>query len=434
MGRNSPSAAAVLFSIAIHSVVIGWVVFWGPVISGVKAQPTSAYDRFIAPQEKKIVWYPLRDLAIEPAHRIGTDPIPKGREKAKNILISITPESKPSRQIVWRPDAERVEKEIPAPDLVAVEAPARSPKPRKAFVPPPPIKPVDLPQSDLPVAPSIQTNAQAPLTLPASVLVRRRFLQPVSPTQTTAGSPISLQEPDSAAAAAGAANAAVLNASPADNLIGAIINGSHGGQISMAPTVGAPSSGTGGSGAGLQIPGLMARSGNPPPLESAPKVPPTVPRTIYEETRIPAVRSTLSIPLRPSSRTIPQSIESRFRGRVVYSMIVAKPKMALYAGDWVLWFAEKAPGPGDAPQIRAPLPARKFEQVSDEPQIHPVGKVQLSASIAASGLVDSVLLLNGAANPANQAAVRDFLTWQFAPALRNGTAIAVDVIVEIPFQ
>jgi hypothetical protein len=37
-------------------------------------------------------------------------------------------------------------------------------------------------------------------------------------------------------------------------------------------------------------------------------------------------------------------------------------------------------------------------------------------------------------NPANQAAVRDFLTWQFSPALRNGAAVAVDVIVEIPFQ
>jgi len=399
----------------------------------VENHPTSAYDRFIAPQEKKIVWYPLRELAIEPTRRIGTDPIPKGREKAKSILISAEPESTPSKQIVWHPDAAKVEKEIPAPNLVAVEAPPPSPKPLKEFVPPAPTKPVDLPQSDLPVAPSIQTTTQAPLTLPASVLVRRRFLQPATPQKTTASSPISLQEPDSAAVAGGSANAAVLNASPVDNLIGAIINGSHGGQISMAPTVGAPSSGTGGSGAGLQIPGVMARAANPP-AESAPKVSPTLPRTIYEETRIPAVRSTLSIPLRPSSRTIPQWIESRFRGRVGYSMIVTKPKIALYAGDWVLWLAEKSPGPGDAPQIRAPLPTRKLEQISDGPQVHPAGRVQLSASISASGLVDSVLVLNGVGNPTNQAAVRDLLTWQFAPALRNGAAVAVDVLVEIPFQ
>jgi hypothetical protein len=58
----------------------------------------------------------------------------------------------------------------------------------------------------------------------------------------------------------------------------------------------------------------------------------------------------------------------------------------------------------------------------------------MAASISAGGLVDSVLVLGSGVNPANQAAVRDFLTWQFTPASRNGTAIAVDIVVEIPFQ
>ena len=58
--------------------------------------------------------------------------------------------------------------------------------------------------------------------------------------------------------------------------------------------------------------------------------------------------STLSVPLHPASRTIPASIEGRFRGRNVYTMVIPIENLAEYSADWIIWFAERDPKPAPA--------------------------------------------------------------------------------------
>src|SRR5436190_18437479 len=103
---------------------------------------------------------------------------------------------------------------------------------------------------------------------------------------------------------------------------------------------------------------MAVRPASRPPAPGA-RIDPGHP--VFEETRVGAARSTLSVPLRPSSRTLPAWIESRFRGQIVYTMIIPAPRLPMYQGDWILWFAEGEPQPGSAPQMRAPLPFRKLE-------------------------------------------------------------------------
>jgi hypothetical protein len=200
----------------------------------------------------------------------------------------------------------------------------------------------------------------------------------------------------------------------------------------MGPTA----SGTGG-GDGLKMAGVAVRPGLP--LVGGPKLPvpstlPSARPVVYEETRIAASRTSLSAPLRPAARIIPRLIEARFTGRVVYTMIISKPKMPMYMEDWILWFAEKDPMPGNAPLVRSPLPVRKVEPVSDELKVPPTGRVQLAATILKDGHVDSPRVFDGAKSEASQAAIRDLQSWQFLPALRAGDPVEVEIVIEVVFQ
>ena len=115
-------------------------------------------------------------------------------------------------------------------------------------------------------------------------------------------------------------------------------------------------------------------------------------------------------------------------------MIISKPKMPMYMEDWILWFAEKDPMPGNAPLVRSPLPVRKVEPVSDELKVPPTGRVQLAATILKDGHVDSPRVFDGAKSEASQAAIRDLQSWQFLPALRAGDPVEVEIVIEVVFQ
>jgi TonB family protein len=114
-------------------------------------------------------------------------------------------------------------------------------------------------------------------------------------------------------------------------------------------------------------------------------------------------------------------------------MIIPMPRMPMYNGDWILWFAERDPKPGATPQVRAPLPVRKVEPLAQPQQPHPAGRVRLAATILKSGRPDSVSVI-GEVTGANQTAIRDFQNWQFLPAWRGGESVDVDIVIEIAFQ
>jgi hypothetical protein len=139
--------------------------------------------------------------------------------------------------------------------------------------------------------------------------------------------------------------------------------------------------------------------------------------------------------LRPASRTIPQQIDSRFQGRLVYTMVVPIENLPDYSGDWILWFAEREQKPGSSPLVRAPIPLRKVEPVETLlPGARTEFRIQIAAVIRKDGKIDEVSLLRNAGPAFAQAVIQDIASWEFKPATRDGAPVDVDVILEIPFS
>jgi hypothetical protein len=145
--------------------------------------------------------------------------------------------------------------------------------------------------------------------------------------------------------------------------------------------------------------------------------------------------STLSVPLRPGSRTIPRAIDARFQGRDVYTMVIPIENLPRYSGDWILWFAERDHREGDRPSLRSPIPLRKVEPL-EEPLAGTRSefRVQIVALIKSDGKIESISLLRNMAPALEQAVIQDVASWEFKPAMRDGTPVDVDVVIEIPFS
>ncbi|MGD1073246.1 MAG: TonB family protein [Bryobacteraceae bacterium] len=145
----------------------------------------------------------------------------------------------------------------------------------------------------------------------------------------------------------------------------------------------------------------------------------------------------MSAPLRPSSRVIPSSVEAQFANRDVYTLVIPGPNLPGYHGDWVVWFSVREPGDDLNARISAPIPVRKYLS-EDEPagtSQSVAASVQFAAVIDRNGRVTGAKILRSRAAEAIRAKALDELeSWEFAPALRNGTPIEVDIAIEIPFE
>ena len=168
---------------------------------------------------------------------------------------------------------------------------------------------------------------------------------------------------------------AVVGLHPNDK--GRVPDGSRPGQFAQAPTVGEIA--TGEVKGGIGVPNLTIhddRKALPPPHVDAPR------KVVLYADRLRSLPvSTLSVPLHPASRTIPPSIEARFRGRNVYTMVIPIENLPEYTADWIIWFAEhdSKPGAPDVLNVRAPIPLRKFESVEPVP---PGARTELRVQIA----------------------------------------------------
>jgi len=211
---------------------------------------------------------------------------------------------------------------------------------------------------------------------------------------------------------------------------GPIPNGSRGGQFSRAPNLGEPASGEV-SGNGISVPGLAIHEDR-----SRPSAPPQPTHTVLYADKVGSLPvSTLSVPLRPASRTIPRNIDQRFRDRDVYAIVIPIENLPSYSGDWILWFAERDNIPGDRPSVRAPIPLRKTEPLEAPlPSSRTEVRVQVAAIIRKDGKIEHVSTLSNLSPALAEAVIQDVNSWEFKPATRDGTAVPVDVIIEIPFS
>ena len=116
-------------------------------------------------------------------------------------------------------------------------------------------------------------------------------------------------------------------------------------------------------------------------------------------------------------------------------MVIPIENLPGYSGDWVLWFADREQRTGQTPQMRAPMPLRKVEPL---PPAHSndlvEGRVQLAATIRKDGRLEGVTPVRHLDQRFMDSAVEDLQKWEFRPALRDGMAVDVDVVLEIPFR
>jgi len=418
-----------------------------------------------AKSEKQFIWQPFpkielpRDLNLPNliARANTALPPPPPTELRKNEPPNPSPPDS-------KGDVRHAEHaEIPAP-----------PAPRKAFVPPPLTPrnhtPIQAAMIDAPDVPNMLRTKPAADAL-AALKLRKTFLPPppqerpahsagaglmAAPApglsaSSSRGVPSTLPEglgspslaagiapppnvPLGTAASVGNGNVdiAIAGLHPAGELNGPLPDGARPGRFGKAPELGEPAGGEGNRSSALTVPDLSIHGGKD---HSAPVANVSRRAVLYAETVRSVPISTLSVPLRPSSRTIPAAIDARFQGRSVYTMVVPIENLPAYGGDWIVWFAERDQKPGDAPSMHAPVPFRKLEPVSTVlGGNHVERRVQVSAVIKQDGTVDRVALVNGAPPAIAQAVIQDLQSWEFKPATRSGTPVDVDVVVEIPFN
>jgi TonB family protein len=157
-GTTTPRVrSSVSFSVSgcLHSGVLAWVILGGAGQPQPRAQ--SIYDQEIRPNEKKIVWYSLREKLpeIAPADTHADMRPPRARVKAPQTMVAGARDDARPSPLIWAPEPEvAAPKSAPLPNVVAV-------------APPRVVRPF--------VAPEMKaTAASAPTVLPEAPDVKQR--------------------------------------------------------------------------------------------------------------------------------------------------------------------------------------------------------------------------------------------------------------------
>ncbi|HLK21343.1 MAG TPA: energy transducer TonB [Bryobacteraceae bacterium] len=464
-----------VLSVLFHGIAITALCFI-PIYIAIQPESNKPiFDELIRPEVHKIVWYDFRKKEtpdVEAAKRVGTFPKPRGRELSPDTIIATSPKAASSKQFIWQPVPKiEIHHDVPAPNVVArmntavvapppepkkevkpeIEAPKAPvlntspqnpngdlkraleanqainiPKPVKNFVPPPP-RPTRQAHLTMPVPTGEVALPDASIV--GSPTIQNPLPAGIGTASLSKGAAPPPNAPPGLSNSAGNAKAdiAVASLHPGN---GPVPEGSRGGQFSKAPNLGEPATGEV-SGSGLSVPNLTmkedrSKASAPPPLWKA---------TIYADKVRSVSASTLSVPLRPASRTIPRAIEVRFQSRDVYTMVIPIENLPRYSGDWILWFAEREQRPGDRPSLRSPIPRRKIEPLEEAlGGTRTEFRVQVAGLIRKDGKVEGLSLLRNTTPGMEQAVLQDISAWEFTPATRDGAPVDVDVVIEIPFS
>ena len=130
--------------------------------------------------------------------------------------------------------------------------------------------------------------------------------------------------------------------------------------------------------------------------------------------------------------------DPRFAGRVVYTMAVQMPNVTSFSGSWQVWYAERVPDAGGVSprQMRPPEVVRKVDPkyVAGAAADRVEGTVRLFGVIGKDGHVGGIALLRQLDDRLDRTAQEALAKWEFTPALRDGEAVDVDALFEIPFH
>ena len=141
-------------------------------------------------------------------------------------------------------------------------------------------------------------------------------------------------------------------------------------------------------------------------------------------------------PVREVSEENATELERKFfRDRKCYAMTLNSPNLNSAGGSWVVHFAELSKN-APAGELLAPVPTRAVDPA------YPVelmrqnveGTVTLYAVIHSDGSVGDVRVMQSVDDRLDHYASIALSRWQFRPATRNGTPVALEAIVMIPFR
>jgi hypothetical protein len=392
------------------------------------------YVEVPASRPRKIIYQdfrkPLPDVADAQSKSVGEL---QGTTESTRIVRAASPRPVSNAQSIWLPAAPPLPKDVPLPDLISRigdKLPAVTPQP-------PPAAPTEKAagQENAPVKKIAQFVPPTPAKAP-QLEMQMHALEGVTPpdartTPDAAGLSGALSSIPSARPSApnpqgqGSVDVAVVNKQPKEAAIRALPDGSRAGSFEVASSKGTSTTGAVG-GRGLTIPDLAVRN-QAIEKRAATKT------VLYSERVRTTLTSSLSVPLRPSSRMIPSKIDARFQGRNVYTMVIPIENFPEYEGDWIIWFAERtANGGATTPVMRAPTPWRKGVLVeSGYAAATRSVRVLLSGTIGKDGKIEDLALLTSLGSTVQVAVMRDIAAWEFQPATRNGVPVEVDIVAEI---
>lgn len=137
-----------------------------------------------------------------------------------------------------------------------------------------------------------------------------------------------------------------------------------------------------------------------------------------------------------ASTNAPSRIEDKvFSGKKSYSMSLNMPNLTSAGGSWIIRFAELEDDKNEG-ELTAPVattkvdPAYPTELMRDGVE----GTVILSAVIRKDGTVGDVRVLRGLQGRLDENARLALLRWKFRPGTKNGQAIDLQAVVQIPYK
>lgn len=373
--------------------------------------------------------------------KVEAAPLPieaKGAKPAPRAFVP-PPEVRLSRQAALLlpevPEA-RISVVVEADALPFTPAAAR---PRgRDFVPPPERRAQTGPVA-LPAAPDV-TNRMAPLNAVANL--PKGFVPPPSRPVDRSAPTVAAEAPAIHVPPTPSADAtlAIVGLNPANTREVPPPPESRPAGFSAGPEVRKEGANTATNGiALLNVPGLTVRSGvkDDRPTLVSPPFSPTSRENLLAAARTVGGTGTVTRSPAPPTRRTAEVPDPRLAGRVIYTIAIQMPNVTSYSGSWLVWFAEREPLPG-MPQVdmRAPVPLRKVDPkyVAAAAAERVDGIIRLAAVIRKDGHVDAISLIRHLDDRLDRTAQEALAKWEFDPALRNGQAVDVDAVFEIPFR
>src|SRR5580658_3521431 len=192
-----------VLSILFHAVVVGGLLSLPRGNSEEQAHKRRPlYDELIRPEEKKLVWYsvPKKLPEVSAEERIGKFPKPRAAKKAEVAIIATAPKPKSVKQFIWQKVPKiQIHQDLPAPNLIAraamaIPAPPPPPEP-KPKIDKPDTQGVKSPQPNIsPPEPKGDVNkAEQVNTQPVEIPKPRKAFVPPPPSQRPARAVIPVQ-------------------------------------------------------------------------------------------------------------------------------------------------------------------------------------------------------------------------------------------------